>query len=105
MCDRVMVMYAGRVVEEGPTAEVFAHHPRTWSLLRSPPRPDAGERQPPRAVDGQPPDLSHLPRGCAFHPRRPFLERRPEPRATPGVQRAACCVTPAGTALPEEAPA
>src|ERR1700704_798190 len=45
MCERVMVMYAGRVVEEGPTADVFAHpqHPYTWSLLHSIPRLDSEE--------------------------------------------------------------
>ncbi|HEX4213751.1 MAG TPA: ABC transporter ATP-binding protein [Candidatus Dormibacteraeota bacterium] len=110
MCDRVMVMYAGRVVEEGETQEVFAHptHPYTWSLLRSLPRLDAEEKQPLRAIDGQPPDLSRLPHGCAFHPRCPFREQRceeerPELETTLGTQRAACWVTQAGTALPQEA--
>src|SRR2546429_3574829 len=74
MCERVMVMYAGRVVEEGPTEAVFAapRHPYTWSLLRSIPRLDADEHQPLRAIDGMPPDLSSLPSGCPFHPRCPF---------------------------------
>lgn len=48
MCERVMVMYAGKVVESGPTADVFAHpkHPYTWSLLRSIPRLDAERHEP-----------------------------------------------------------
>src|ERR1700682_303658 len=72
MCERVMVMYAGRVVESGPTVDVFAHpkHPYTWSLLRSIPRLDAERHEPLKPIDGLPPDLIDLPPGCAFHPRR-----------------------------------
>jgi oligopeptide transport system ATP-binding protein len=78
MCDRVLVMYAGRVVEEGPTADVFAHprHPYTWALLRSMPRIDADEKEPLRVIEGQPPDLARLPSGCAFHPRCAFAADR-----------------------------
>ena len=54
MCERVIVMYAGRVVEEGRTEDVFAHpeHPYTWSLLRSIPRLDAEEHEPLQADRG-----------------------------------------------------
>ena len=74
MCDRVIVMYAGRVVEQGPTEDVFAHpeHPYTWSLLRSIPRLDAEEHEQLKAIDGSPPDMIRLPSGCKFHPRCPF---------------------------------
>jgi oligopeptide/dipeptide ABC transporter ATP-binding protein len=106
MCERVMVMYAGRVVEEGPTADVFAHpqHPYTWSLLHSIPRLDSEEHGPLPAIAGLPPDLTNLPSGCAFHPRCPFrVERcvRETPVLAPvgQTQRAACWVTQSGTDL------
>ncbi|MGH7922692.1 MAG: ABC transporter ATP-binding protein [Candidatus Dormibacteraceae bacterium] len=110
MCDRVMVMYAGRVVEEGYTKDVFGNpqHPYTWSLLRSIPRLDADEREPLEAIRGLPPDLAQLPGGCAFHPRCPFREdrcvhERPELDDMGSGQRAACWVTQGGTALPSAA--
>jgi len=69
--DRVAVMYAGRIVEEGPTSEVFASptHPYTLGLLESLPRIDAGPAGALTAIPGLPPDLGHLPSGCPFHPR------------------------------------
>ncbi|MBI3825065.1 MAG: ABC transporter ATP-binding protein [Candidatus Rokubacteria bacterium] len=72
MCDRVAVMYAGRLVESGPVRDIFrsAAHPYTRALLASIPRlSDQRERL--QAVDGQTPDLAALPAGCAFHPRCP----------------------------------
>jgi peptide/nickel transport system ATP-binding protein len=77
--DRVAVMYAGRIVEEAPTRDLFASpkHPYTAGLLRSIPRlGEAGpgeERRKRRllAIEGSVPDLEHLPPGCAFHPRCP----------------------------------
>jgi oligopeptide transport system ATP-binding protein len=106
MCDRVMVMYAGRVVEEGATEDLFAHpqHPYTWSLLRSIPRVDAPRSEPLRPIEGVPPDLAALPSGCAFHPRCPFrvqrcVDERPALLPVGGTQRAACWVTQAGTDL------
>ena len=69
--DRVVVMYAGRVVEHAPAARLYRHplHPYTRGLLASVPRLDgaAGERLVP--IDGAPPDLAALPPGCAFAPR------------------------------------
>ncbi len=72
MCDRVAVMYAGRLVESGPVREIFtaAAHPYTRALLASIPRM-AARRERLQAVDGQTPDLAALPAGCAFHPRCP----------------------------------
>jgi oligopeptide transport system ATP-binding protein len=69
--DRVAVMYAGRIVEEGTTAEVFANplHPYTQGLLASMPRIDTPSRQRLAAIPGLPPDLGQLPTGCPFHPR------------------------------------
>jgi len=106
MCERVMVMYAGRVVESGPTVDVFAHpkHPYTWSLLRSIPRLDAERHEALRPIEGLPPDLIDLPSGCAFHPRCTFAIDRCK-RDTPALNRvgdtqlAACWVTQAGTEL------
>jgi peptide/nickel transport system ATP-binding protein len=74
ICTWVVVMYAGRVVEQGPTDEIFRdpQHPYTWSLLRSIPRIDdkPGGRMLP--IPGLPPDLTNLPPGCTFHPRCRF---------------------------------
>jgi oligopeptide transport system ATP-binding protein len=107
MCDRVMVMYAGRVVESGPTEEVFAHptHPYTWSLLRSIPRLDAERHESLKPIEGLPPDLIDLPSGCAFHPRCPFAVERcsrdvPRLNRIGDTQLAACWVTQSGTELP-----
>jgi oligopeptide transport system ATP-binding protein len=106
MCERVMVMYAGRIVESGPTADVFAHpkHPYTWSLLRSIPRLDADSHEPLKPIEGLPPDLMSLPSGCAFHPRCPFKVERctreiPELNRVGDTQLAACWVTQSGGEL------
>jgi peptide/nickel transport system ATP-binding protein len=68
----VMVMYAGRAVEHGPAAEVFAapQHPYTWGLLESMPSVE-GKVAHLRAIEGSPPSVIHLPPGCPFHPRCP----------------------------------
>ncbi|MBP0616846.1 ABC transporter ATP-binding protein [Jiella mangrovi] len=86
-CDRMAVMYAGRIVESGTVAEIFArpHHPYTRGLLGSVPRGGA-ERTMLTSIEGTPPSLAVIPQGCAFHPRcayavehcvakRPALER------------------------------
>ena len=75
ICDRVMVMYAGRKVELSTTKNIFRQprHPYTIGLLNSAPRWDQGEDDL-QAIDGQPPDLLDLPSGCAFNPRCPFVE-------------------------------
>jgi oligopeptide/dipeptide ABC transporter ATP-binding protein len=70
MCDRVAVMYAGRIVEIGPVRQIFKApaHPYTRALLASIPRLGARTEQL-ATIDGQPPDLATLPGGCAFAPR------------------------------------
>jgi oligopeptide/dipeptide ABC transporter ATP-binding protein len=70
ICDRVAVMYAGRIVEIGPVRQIFTApgHPYTRALLESIPRLGARVDQL-AAIEGQPPDLAHLPPGCAFAPR------------------------------------
>jgi oligopeptide/dipeptide ABC transporter ATP-binding protein len=69
MCDRLAVMYAGRIVEAGTVRQLFdaPQHPYTKALLRS--MPKLGSKEPLSAIPGQPPDLATLPSGCAFHPR------------------------------------
>src|SRR5262249_61454511 len=71
---RVNVMYAGRIVESGPAAAIYhaPRHPYTMALLRSVPRLDRPRRARLDPVDGQPPDLTRLGRGCAFRPRCRF---------------------------------
>jgi oligopeptide transport system ATP-binding protein len=85
-CDRVAVMYAGRIVELADTRTIFrdTRHPYTLGLMQSIPRIDAkGERLEP--IQGAPPNLSTLPPGCPFAPRCRFVQ--PECRATDVVLR------------------
>ncbi|MGX5844914.1 ABC transporter ATP-binding protein [Mesorhizobium sp. ArgA1] len=72
-CDRVMIMYAGRIVEDGAVADIFAapKHPYTRLLIESIPNPAKGKRVL-RPIPGDPPTLVKRPTGCAFHPRCPF---------------------------------
>jgi oligopeptide/dipeptide ABC transporter ATP-binding protein len=78
ICTWVVVMYAGRVVEQGPTEAIFAapQHPYTWSLLRSIPRIDEKLGSKLLTIKGLPPDLTNLPPGCKFHPRCMFAVDR-----------------------------
>jgi oligopeptide/dipeptide ABC transporter ATP-binding protein len=91
MCDAVAVMYAGRVVEAGPIRQIFNKpaHPYTRALLDSVPRltDDTHARLP--AIDGQPPDPSAPPAGCAFHPRCPQALSRCTEQAPPSITVAA----------------
>ena len=69
--DRVNVMYAGRIVERGKAQEIYAHprHPYTIGLLRSVPRLDQPKKEKLDPIEGQPPDLATLPKGCSFRER------------------------------------
>jgi oligopeptide/dipeptide ABC transporter ATP-binding protein len=100
MCDVVAVMYAGRLVESGSVRQIFnaPAHPYTKALIESIPRlGDATARL--TAIDGQPPDPSILPSGCAFHPRCPKAMEQCRAEAPPAVtvapgQIAACWLWP-----------
>src|ERR1700690_940509 len=74
ICRRVNVMYAGRFVEEAPVDELFLRprHPYSRGLLDSIPRLDTAKESL-TPIRGQPPDLIHVPSGCAFHPRCPNI--------------------------------
>ncbi|HEU5189446.1 MAG TPA: ABC transporter ATP-binding protein [Methylomirabilota bacterium] len=84
ICDRVAVMYAGRIVEMGPVRQIFKTpaHPYTRALLDSIPRLGA-RRERLTAIDGQPPDLARLSGGCAFAPRCPKVMDRCRVEAPP----------------------
>ncbi|MBC5806881.1 MAG: ABC transporter ATP-binding protein [Candidatus Eremiobacter antarcticus] len=71
VCERVLVMYAGNMVEYGTADQIFKDpkHPYTWGLLESLPRLDATDRRRLVPIEGQPPNLLRLPTGCSFAPR------------------------------------
>ncbi|GGS26283.1 ABC transporter ATP-binding protein [Streptomyces griseoviridis] len=104
-CDRLAVMYAGRVVEEGPAGAVHerALHPYAAALSAAFPRVgDPASRFAPRGLPGDPPDPAALPAGCAFHPRCPVAREECATddialREAAGSRRAACVLVP-GTA-------
>jgi peptide/nickel transport system ATP-binding protein len=83
----IAVMYAGRIVEHAPTAELFAapQHPYTWGLLRSIPRLDSPRDEELIPIDGRPPSLITRPSGCAFHPRCAFV-REAHTRVDPSLE-------------------
>ncbi len=95
-CDRMAVMYAGRIVETGPVTEVFAspQHAYTRGLLGSVPRAGT-ERSPLTSIEGTPPGLNALPVGCAFHPRCSFATEicrvKPPVLQASGNGRAVAC--------------
>jgi peptide/nickel transport system ATP-binding protein len=75
-CDRLAVMYAGRIVEDGPASRVFDEpaHPYARALGAAFPRiGDVSSRMHPHGLAGDPPDPAELPSGCAFHPRCPVV--------------------------------
>jgi peptide/nickel transport system ATP-binding protein len=94
IADRIGIFYAGRLVEEGPTAEVFAapQHPYTAHLIASLPR--LGDTRRRKSLPGRPPNLADPPPGCRFHPRCPLAIDRCKTEVPPlesrGSGRVAC---------------
>jgi oligopeptide/dipeptide ABC transporter ATP-binding protein len=102
-CDRVMIMYAGKVAEEGKVSVIFRtpRHPYTQKLIGAFPNIHA-DRKTLDVIPGSPPDLRDPPPGCRFHPRCPFamavcsVEVPPEVTFDDGV-RVACHLYPPGS--------
>ena len=105
LADRVAIMYAGKVVEVGPVADVYAAPamPYTIGLLGSIPRVDAGAGDRLASIPGAPPSPVALPDGCAFAPRcpaaQPVCGAQIPPLATVGPERAIACVRGADIAV------
>lgn len=85
VADKIMVMYAGSPVEFGTAEEIFYNpmHPYTWGLTRSIPDAVMTEKKPLTPIEGNPPSLVNVPKGCAFAPRCPYAtdlckQKRPE---------------------------
>ncbi len=98
MCEEVAIMYLGRIVEIGPTAEIFARpqHPYTRALLAAAPRLEPGSLNDTPALPGDPPSPTNVVPGCTFRPRCAFAapkcaEARPPLRSV-GEQHSAACV-------------
>lgn len=89
MCDRVAIMYAGRIVESGSVKEIFSapRHPYTQALLGAAPDARAGRRTI-KVLEGHPPDLSALPPGCHFAPRCPLADARCREEDPPTIEYA-----------------
>ena len=97
--DRVNVMYAGKIVETGTAREIYndPRHPYTVGLMNSVPRLNVDVKTPLEPIQGQPPDLSDLPAGCAFEPRCKYAveqcrAERPKLSVTSGKHAFACWV-------------
>ncbi|NPV69278.1 MAG: ABC transporter ATP-binding protein [Firmicutes bacterium] len=97
IAQRVIVMYAGKIIEEGPVRDIYGNpkHPYTVGLLSAIPRLDSRERKRLVPIYGQPPDLIQPPKGCAFCPRcdyamRVCVELDPDLAAVSDGHRAAC---------------
>ena len=95
--DRIAILYLGRLVETGPTAEVFARpaHPYTASLIAAEPNPDPRKRRADLAIQGEIPSLLRRPTGCPFHTRCPIAvpdcARRPPALTAFGPDRRVAC--------------
>ena len=97
--DRVNVMYAGRIVEKGTADDIYDNpqHPYTIGLMLSVPKLDQDVKEKLIPIEGQPPDLSNLPPGCAFHPRCTYAidkcrEEIPELETVSETHQKACWI-------------
>jgi peptide/nickel transport system ATP-binding protein len=102
VCDRLAIMYAGRIVEEGPSQPVFEKpaHPYTEALGRAfPAIGDLRFRKAPSGLGGDPPQPDAVPSGCSFHPRCPYAfddcpTTVPDLYEAGEARRAACLLVP-----------
>ena len=108
--DDTLVMYAGKVVEQASTDEIFekTQHPYTEALMRSIPRTSQASHTPLAAITGRPPVATHLPTGCAFSPRCPYVQPRCHEEDPPLVsigtsEHKAACWYPVGSDANREA--
>ena len=111
IADRIIVMYAGRIVEEAPVRELFANpkHPYTLGLIGSLPRLDESERHRLESIEGLPPDLIALPEGCPFYARCRYriekcLAENPLLASVGVGHKAACWIDPAKDPITIEHP-
>jgi peptide/nickel transport system ATP-binding protein len=112
ICSRVLVMYAGEVVEEGRPQDLLTdpRHPYTWALLHAAPRMDGAVTHDRRlaTIEGQPPDATAWPDGCRFRVRCPFAidacAQHPALLPINPGRSARCWVTQAGATLPPPPP-
>jgi oligopeptide transport system ATP-binding protein len=107
ICHRVLVMYAGKIAEQADAGPLFANprHPYTVGLLESIPRLDERKSDQLIPIEGQPPDMTALPSGCAFHPRCRYridrcVQEEPPLMASKNGGRSACFVLAQEDATP-----
>jgi oligopeptide/dipeptide ABC transporter ATP-binding protein len=110
IADRIAVMYLGKIMEIGPAEGVIRepHHPYTQALVSVSPTPEpptAGQRAKRTILVGETPDAAHVPPGCRFHPRCPYVFDRCRVEQPPlfdvgGGQSAACWLAEGGRSLP-----
>ena len=100
MCDEIIVMYAGKIVEQGTADEIFYHprHPYTWALMNAVPRLDLDNKEELVTIEGTIPDMIHPPKGCAFCSRCPYAmnvcaEYVPEKLELSATHCASCWLT------------
>jgi oligopeptide transport system ATP-binding protein len=110
LADRILVMYAGQIVESAPLDQLYANprHPYTLGLLQSIPRLDEAQKAELKPVDGMPPDLMDYPPGCPFAARCPYVEERchgedPTLESVGDDHTVACWVKPNGAEVLEKA--
>ncbi|GLC28723.1 ABC transporter ATP-binding protein [Clostridium omnivorum] len=97
VCNKINVMYGGRIVEKGDKRDIFYNprHPYTWGLLESVPNPNTLIKERLKPIEGQPPDLLKPPMGCPFAPRCAYtmnicLNKMPEEFKLSNTHSAAC---------------
>jgi peptide/nickel transport system ATP-binding protein len=108
VCDRLAIMYAGKIVEEGLSAPVFAKpaHPYTQALAAAfPAIGDQRFRKAPSGLGGDPPQPDSVPTGCSFHPRCPYAfdecsNTVPDLYDAGELRKAACLLVPKGALIP-----